>query len=65
MTLPLLRPALLVAAVLNIIYVFHSFPIVWTRNDRNPGFGHDTLITAMYMVAFKSALRAVGLASAT
>jgi ABC-type sugar transport system permease subunit len=63
-TLPLLRPALLVAAVLNIIYVFNSFPIVWTLNDRNPGFGHDTLITYMYKVAFKSALRDVGLAAA-
>jgi ABC-type sugar transport system permease subunit len=63
-TLPLLRPALLVAAVLNIIYVFNSFPIVWTLNDRNPGVAHDTLITYMYKVAFKSALRDVGLAAA-
>ena len=63
-TLPLLRPALLVATVLNIIYVFNSFPIVWTLNDRNPGFGHDTMITYMYKIAFKSALRDVGLAAA-
>ena len=63
-TLPLLRPALLVAAVLNLIYVFNSFPIVWTLNDRNPGVGHDTLITYMYKIAFKSALRDVGLAAA-
>ena len=63
-TLPLLRPALLVAAVLNIIYVFNSFPIVWTLNDRNPGVAHDTMITYMYKIAFKSALRDVGLAAA-
>jgi ABC-type sugar transport system permease subunit len=63
-TLPLLRPALLVATVLNVIYVFNSFPIVWTLNDRNPGFGHDTTITYMYKIAFKSALRDVGLAAA-
>jgi multiple sugar transport system permease protein len=63
-TLPLLRPALLVATVLNIIYVFNSFPIVWTLNDRNPGFGHDTTITYMYKIAFKSSLRDVGLAAA-
>jgi multiple sugar transport system permease protein len=63
-TLPLLRPALVVAAVLNIIYVFNSFPIVWTLNDRNPGFQHDTLITYMYKIAFKSALRDVGMAAA-
>jgi multiple sugar transport system permease protein len=63
-TLPLLRPAMLVAAVLNVIYVFNSFPIVWTLNDRNPGFGHDTMVTYMYKIAFKSALRDVGLAAA-
>jgi ABC-type sugar transport system permease subunit len=63
-TLPLLRPALLVATVLNMIYVFNSFPIVWTLNDRNPGFAHDTTITFMYKIAFKSALRDVGLSAA-
>jgi ABC-type sugar transport system permease subunit len=63
-TLPLLRPALLVAVVLNAIYVFNSFPIVWTLNDRNPGFAHDTMVTYMYKIAFKSALRDVGLAAA-
>jgi multiple sugar transport system permease protein len=63
-TVPLLRPALLVAAVLNIVYVVNSFPIVWTLNDRNPGFGHDTIITYMYKIAFKSSLRDVGLAAA-
>jgi multiple sugar transport system permease protein len=63
-TLPLLRPALVVAIVMNAIYVFNSFPIVWTLNDRNPGFAHDTMITYMYKIAFKSALRDVGLAAA-
>jgi len=63
-TLPLLEPAIAVAAVLNVIYVFNSFPIVWTLNDRNPGFAHDTMITYMYKVAFKSAQRDVGLAAA-
>jgi multiple sugar transport system permease protein len=64
LTLPLLAPALLVATVLNLIYVFNSFPIVWTLNDRNPGFGHDTMVTFMYKLAFKSALRDVGVAAA-
>jgi ABC-type sugar transport system permease subunit len=63
-TLPLVRPALLVAVVLNVIYVFNSFPIVWTLNDRNPGFAHDTMITYMYKIAFTSSLRDVGLAAA-
>ena len=64
LTLPLLKPALLVAVVLNVIYVFNSFPIVWTLNDRNPGFAHDTMVTYMYKIAFKSALRDLGLAAA-
>ena len=63
-TLPLLRPALLVSAVLNMIYVFNSFPIVWTLNDRNPGYTHDTTITFMYKLAFKSAERDVGMSAA-
>jgi ABC-type sugar transport system permease subunit len=50
--------------VLNIIYVFNSFPIVYTLNDRNPGFTHDTSITYMYKLAFKSAERDVGMSAA-
>jgi ABC-type sugar transport system permease subunit len=63
-TLPLLRPALFVAVVLNMIYVFNSFPIIWTLNDRNPGYSHDTTITFMYKLAFKSAERDVGMSAA-
>jgi multiple sugar transport system permease protein len=63
-TLPLLRPALLVAVVLNMIYVFNSFPIIWTLNDRNPGLSHDTTITFMYKIAFRSAERDVGVGAA-
>ncbi len=64
-TLPLLRPAILVAAVLNLIYVFNSFPIVYTLNERNPGFIHDTSITFAYKLAFKSAEKDVGMSAAT
>ncbi len=63
-TLPLLRPALMVATVLNIIYVFNSFPIVYTLNDRNPGYLHDTTITFMYKLAFKSQEKDVGMSAA-
>jgi len=63
-TLPLLAPALSVASVLNIIYVFNSFPIVYTLNDRNPGYTHDTSITFMYKLAFKSAEHSVGMSAA-
>ncbi|WP_299444988.1 carbohydrate ABC transporter permease [uncultured Phycicoccus sp.] len=64
-TLPLLRPALLIATVLNTIYVFNSFPIIYTLNDRNPGFTHDTLITFMYKLAFKSQEKDIGMSAAT
>ena len=50
--------------MLNIIYVFNSFPIVYTLNDRNPGFAHDTTITFMYKLAFKSADKSVGMSAA-
>ncbi len=63
-TLPLMRPALMVATVLNVIYVFNSFPIVYTLNDRNPGFRHDTTITFMYKLAFKSQEKDVGMSAA-
>jgi multiple sugar transport system permease protein len=63
-TLPLLRPAMIVASVLNVIYVFNSFPIIYTLNDRNPGFSHDTTITYMYKLAFKSAEKDVGMSAA-
>ncbi|TYC22457.1 sugar ABC transporter permease [Micromonospora sp. MP36] len=63
-TLPLLRPAIMVATVLNMIYVFNSFPIIYTLNESNPGFGHDTTITFMYKLAFKSAEKDVGQSAA-
>ena len=39
-TLPLLRPAFLVAALINIINVFNSFPIIWEMTRGGPG--HET-----------------------
>ena len=63
-TLPLLRPAILIGVVLNMIYVFNSFPIIWILNGSNPGFGNDTMITYMYKLAFKSGQHDVGMAAA-
>jgi len=50
--------------VLNMIYVFNSFPIIYTLNESNPGFSHDTTITFMYKLAFKSAEKDVGQSAA-
>lgn len=63
-TLPLLKPALMIATVLNTIYVFNSFPIVYTLTDRTPGFLSDTTITYMYKLAFKSQEKDVGMSAA-
>ena len=39
-------------AVLNIIYVFNSFPIVWTITKGDPASRTDTLVTYLYKLAF-------------
>jgi multiple sugar transport system permease protein len=51
--LPLLRPALLVGVVLNVIYVFNSFPIIWIMTQGGPGRETDTTVTMVYKLAFK------------
>ena len=53
-TLPLVKPSLTVATVLNIIYVFNSFPIVWTITKGDPASRTDTLVTYLYKLAFYS-----------
>ena len=51
-TLPLVRPSLTVATVLNIIYVFNSFPIIWTISKGAPADKTHTLVTYLYQLAF-------------
>ncbi|MDO4632376.1 MAG: sugar ABC transporter permease [Eubacteriales bacterium] len=51
-TLPLVRPSLTVSTVLNIIYVFNSFPIIWTITKGDPANRTDTLVTYLYKQAF-------------
>ena len=51
-TLPLVKSSLTVATVLNIIYVFNSFPIVWTITKGDPTSRTDTLVTYLYKLAF-------------
>jgi multiple sugar transport system permease protein len=50
---PLLRPAFLVAAVINAVYVFNSFPIIWVMTQGGPGYETDTTTTFSYKVAFR------------
>ena len=51
-TIPLVKPSLTVSTVLNIIYVFNSFPIIYTMTKGAPAHKTDTLITYLYMLSF-------------
>lgn len=53
-TLPLLMPSLTVSTVLNIIYVFNSFPIVWTISKGDPADQTHTLVTYLYDLSFSN-----------
>ena len=50
-TLPLLRPAILVATLINVINVFNSFPIIWEMTRGGPGY--DTSTTTVFMWILK------------
>lgn len=51
-TIPLVKSSLTVSTVLNIIYVFNSFPIIWTITKGDPANRTDTLVTYLYKQAF-------------
>ena len=51
-TIPLVKPSLTVCTVLNIIYVFNSFPIIYTITKGAPANKTDTMVTLLYMRAF-------------
>src|SRR5439155_1357066 len=63
-TLPLLKPALLVAVVLHVIYDVYSSPTVWMLNDRTPGCAPATMIPHQYQCACRSAHQHIVLAAA-
>jgi ABC-type sugar transport system permease subunit len=64
-TLPLLRPFIGLATLLNTIYVFNSFPIIWLMTKGGPVNDTQTLITYMYKVAFSNDDTAKGAALGT
>ena len=51
---PLLRPALLVCSVINLINVFNSFPIIWVMTTGGPGYSTDTTTTLAYKLSFRN-----------
>jgi multiple sugar transport system permease protein len=53
MTLPLMKPFLQIAIVLNVINVFNSFPIIWVLTQGEPANSTDILVTYLYKLAFR------------
>ncbi|HEY2166678.1 MAG TPA: sugar ABC transporter permease [Jatrophihabitantaceae bacterium] len=49
-TLPLLRPAIIVAVLINVINVFNSFPIIWEMTRGGPGYETSTTTTFMFIL---------------
>ena len=52
LTLPLLKPFIQIAIVLNVIYVFNSFPIIWVMTQGGPDNATHILVTYAYQLAF-------------
>jgi multiple sugar transport system permease protein len=52
-TLPMIRPFINIAIVLNIIYAFNSFAIVWILTQGGPANSTDILVTYLYKIAFQ------------
>ncbi len=52
MTLPLLKPFMNIAVVLNVIYVFNSFPIIWVMTQGGPDNTTHILVTYLYELSF-------------
>lgn len=61
-TLPLMKPFINIAVVLNVIYVFNSLPIIWVMTEGGPANGTDILVTYLYKLAFR--FGAIGKAAA-
>lgn len=52
-TLPMMRPFINIAVILNTIYVFNSFPIIWATTQGGPINSTDILVTYLYKLAFR------------
>lgn len=53
LTVPLLRGFINIALVLNVIYVFNSFPIIWVMTQGGPDNTTHILVTYLYELAFR------------
>jgi multiple sugar transport system permease protein len=53
LTLPLLKPFVNMAILLNVIYVFNSFPIIWVMTQGGPDESTHILVTYLYEIGFR------------
>jgi multiple sugar transport system permease protein len=53
LTWPLIRPFINIVLVLNFIYVFNSFPLIWVMTQGDPANSTDILVTWLYKLAFR------------
>ena len=53
LTVPMLRPFINIAVILNVIYVFNSFPIIWVMTQGGPDNSTHILVTYLYELAFR------------
>jgi len=51
-TLPLILPSIMIASLLNIIWVFNSFAIIWPLTRGGPAYASDTIVSFIYKLAF-------------
>jgi multiple sugar transport system permease protein len=51
-TLPLLRPATFLLLILNVIYSFHVFDLIFVMTGGGPGFSTTMLVQYVYRAAF-------------
>jgi multiple sugar transport system permease protein len=49
----MLRPVLAVSILLNVVFVFNSFPIIWGLTEGGPAGQTDTLVTYLYKLGSK------------
>ena len=52
LTLPLMRPYLNLAIVLNVIYVSNAFSVVWVLTEGGPADSTDIIVTYLFKLAF-------------
>ncbi len=53
LTLPLMAPFINLSIILNVIYTFNSFSIIWVLTQGEPANSTDILVTYLYKLGFR------------